>query len=87
MAMSVKERQRRWKNRQAIKGNRVVTVSMTPEAYTALQIMRKETGCNFSTIINQSVTGNVVRCEATSTVFRAPASPEPGSDSGIRMEE
>jgi AcrR family transcriptional regulator len=74
MAISAKERQRRWKARQARQGNKAVTVSMTPAAYAALQTTKKETGCNFSQIINCAVTGNRTDCEKCSAVSDTTAS-------------
>ncbi len=60
MVLSVKERQRRWRHKQTGKGNRAVTVNMTPETYATLQAIKKETGRNFSEIVNRAVTSNII---------------------------
>ncbi len=88
MALSAKERQRRWKKKQVTKGNKTVTVNMRPEAYAALQAMKKETGCTFSQIINCSVTGDLMSCEeclaASDRTFSTGALPAP--DNGQRFQ-
>lgn len=88
MALSVKERQRRWKEKQAQKGNKTVTVSITPDAYAALQAIKKETGCSFSQIVNCSVTGNSTNCEACATVSDTmpPTGSLPAPDNGQRFQ-
>lgn len=55
MAMSSRERQRKWQERQRRKGMKRFTVVMTPEAYGVLLSEKNRTGEGFSTIVNRAV--------------------------------
>ena len=58
MALSGKERQRRWKETLHASGKKTVTVNISQEAYNILKIQQKITKNNYSTIIDSALTRN-----------------------------
>ena len=55
MAMSVKERQRKWQERQKVSGKKRVTVVVDPDAFSVMQKEKAKTGESLSNIVNRAL--------------------------------
>jgi len=55
MAMSAKERQRKWQERQKVSGKKRLTVVVDQDAFSILQREKESTGKSLSNIVNQAL--------------------------------
>jgi len=55
MAMSAKERQRKWQERQKVSGKKRLTVVVDQDAFSILQREKESTGKSLSNIVNRAL--------------------------------